>query len=262
LDGQHETPPSATTYEWHVGMTSDASKLPEEVLTRPVDAGAVPPSDDRFAAGLRGFGPLGILAILVILAGNWVVVPLSAVLVLVWARWSRTPWREIGYVRPKSWIGTWAVGILLGVAFKFLMKTIVMPLLGADPINQAYHYLAGNRAAIPAALFAMVVGAGFGEETLFRGYMFERFGKLFGPGVGARTATVLLTAAWFGLAHYPVQGLAGAEQGTIVGLVYGTIFAITGRIWMLMVAHAAFDLTAYAIIYWNLESAVAHLIFK
>ena len=29
-----------------------------------------------------------------------------------------------------------------------------------------------------------------------------------------------------------------------------------------MFAHAAFDLTALAIIYWNLESAVAHLIFK
>ena len=67
---------------------------------------------------------------------------------------------------------------------------------------------------------------------------------------------------WFGLLHYPVQGLAGAEQATIVGLVYGTIFAITGRIWMLMFAHAAFDVTAVAMIYWNLESDVAHLVFK
>ncbi|MEO6263381.1 MAG: CPBP family glutamic-type intramembrane protease [Luteimonas sp.] len=53
-----------------------------------------------------------------------------------------------------------------------------------------------------------------------------------------------------------------SEQATIVGLVFGTIFAVTGRIWMLMVAHAAFDLTAYAIIYWNLESTVAHLVFQ
>lgn len=46
-----------------------------------------------FATALRGFGPLGIFAILVILAGNFLVVPLSAVLVLVRARLSRTPWR-------------------------------------------------------------------------------------------------------------------------------------------------------------------------
>ncbi len=73
-----------------------------------------------FPAGarLRGFGPLGMLAILIILAGNLLVVPLSAVLVLVWARWSPTPWREIGYVRPKSWIRGLAVGIVSGSAFK------------------------------------------------------------------------------------------------------------------------------------------------
>ena len=220
------------------------------------------PSDDRFAAALRGFGPLGILAILVILAGNMIAVPLSALLVLVWTRWSRTPWREIGYVMPRSWIRVAAVGIAFGVAFKFLMKMIVMPLLGADPINQAFHYLAGNRAALPGILFAVIVGAGFGEETVFRGYMFERLGRLFGSGIVAKVAIVLLTAAWFGLAHYSVQGLAGAEQGMIVGLVFGTIFAVTGRIWMLMVTHAAFDVTAVAMIYWNLESAVAHFVFK
>lgn len=241
-------------------MTIDASSQPEQGPNLP--DGAAPPSGDRFAAGLRGFGPLGILAILVILAGNAVVLPLSAVLVLVWAWRSRTPWREIGYVRPRSWIGSLAAGIAFGIAFKFLMKAIVMPLPGADPINHAYHYLAGNRAAIPGALFAMIAGAGFGEETVFRGYLFERFGKLLGPGLGARISIVLLTSAWFGLAHYPVQGLAGAEQATIVGLAFGTIFAVTGRIWLLMCAHAAFDLTAYAIIYWNLESTVARLVFK
>jgi len=214
------------------------------------------------AAGLRGFGPVGILAILAILASSLFFMPLAALLVLAWARWSHTPWREIGYVRPKSWIGSLAIGSVFGSVFKFVMKAIVMPLLGADPINQAYHYLAGNRAAIPYFLFALIAGAGFGEETLFRGYLFERFGQLLGPGTGAKIAIVLLTSTWFGLAHYSVQGLAGTEQATIVGLVFGTIFAMTGRIWMLMCAHAAFDLTAYAMIYWNLETAVAHLVFK
>lgn len=222
----------------------------------------IPPSDDPVAHSLRGFGPLGILAILVILAGNFIVAPLSAILVLLWVRLSRTPWREIGYVRPMNWIRTLAGGIAIGIAFKFLMKAVVMPPLGAPPINQAFHYLAGNTAALPAAIYAMIIVAGFGEETVFRGYMFERLGKLFGSGLWPRTLIVLLTSLWFGLEHYPVQGLAGVEQATIVGLVYGTIFAVTGRIWMLMVAHAAFDLTALAIIYWNLEFKVAHLVFK
>src|SRR5436190_1588943 len=138
-------------------------------------------SPDPVAERLRGFGPLGILAMLVILAaGNDYFVPVSAILVLLWTWRSRTPWSEIAYLRPKSWMGSLAVGIVFGCAFKFLMKAMAMPLLGADPINQAFHYLAGNRAALPGAVYTMIVTAGFGEETVFRGYLFERFGKLFG----------------------------------------------------------------------------------
>jgi uncharacterized protein len=231
-------------------------------ITSPDGAADPPASDDRGAAALRGFGPLGILSILLILAGNFVVAPVSAVLVLVWAQLSRTPWREIGYVRPKSWTRTFAIGIVFGVAFKFAMKAIVMPLLGTPPINQAYHFLAGNTAALPWMLYAVIVGAGFGEETVYRGWMFERFGKLFGPRAWTKPITVLITSALFASAHYGVQGLPGSEQAMITGLTFGTIFAITGSIFLPMVAHAAFDVAALAMIYWNFESDVAHFFFK
>ena len=247
---------------------SNAPKSPPQVPELSDEARAAPSPDDGFAAALRGFGPLGIAAILVILAGNSIVAPLSGILVLLWVKLSRTPWCEIGYVRPESWIRTLAVGIVFGVAFKFLMKAIVMPLLGAPPINQAFHYLAGNTGALPAILYMIIFGAGFGEETVFRGWMFERFGKLFGTGARANTMPVrlglivLITSVWFGLDHYAVQGIPGVEQATLVGLVFGTLFAITGRLPMLMISHAAFDLTALAIIYWDVESEVSHFIFK
>ena len=241
-------------------MTSDVSSS-EQVPALSVEARAALPPDDSVAARLRGFGPLGLFAILVIILTS-VFKPLSAILVLLWAWRSQTPWREIGYVRPKSWIGSLAVGIVFGCTFKLVMKAIVMPLLGAPEINSAYHYLIGNRAALPGLVFMMIVGAGFGEETIFRGYLFERLGKLFGTGAGAKVSIVLLTSAVFALGHYANLGLPGVEQAIITGLVFGTIFAVTGRIWMLMCAHAAFDLTAIAIIYWNLEAAVAHLVFK
>jgi membrane protease YdiL (CAAX protease family) len=242
-------------------MTTDASNLAEHVPTPPIEGRVASPSNDPVAASLRGFGPLGLLAILLIVLTS-VFKPLSAILVLVWAWRSHTPWREIGYARPKSWLGTLAAGIVFGCALKLLMKVIVMPLLGAPAINPAYHYLAGNRAALPGMVFTMIVVAGFAEETLFRGYLFERLGKLFGTGAGAKVSIVLLTSALFALGHYSNLGLPGVEQAMITGLVFGTIFAITGRIWMVMCAHAAFDLAAVAIIYWNLEATVAHLVFK
>jgi CAAX protease family protein len=240
--------------------------LPEPAAHSAPGREATTPSSDRVAVALRGFGPLGIAAILLVLltgnvtVGNMIILPVGAALVLLWARFSRTPWREIGYVRPRSWILTVAGGIVFGIAFKFLMKAIVMPLFGAPPINRAYHFLAGNRGMLPTAVWAMLV-AGFGEETVFRGYFFERLGKLLGHTAGAKTAIVLFTSIVFGLDHYVVQGLAGAEQAAIVGLVFGSIAAVTGGIVMLMFAHAAFDLTALAIIYFDLESRVTHLVF-
>jgi len=240
-------------------MTSIGAK---QILPEPSDRNVARVSDDNLAAGLRGFGPLGILAILVVLSGNLIAPPLSAVLVLLWAYRSHTPWTDIGYVRPKSWIGDLAVGIVFGSVFKLAMKALVMPLLFPDPINHAYHYLVGNRAALPGMLVAVIIGAGFGEETVFRGYFFERLRKLLGNSVAAKVFIVIFTSTLFALAHYSVQGLGGTEQAMITGLVFGTIFAITGQIWMLMCAHAAFDVTAVAIIYWDLEAKVAHLVFR
>jgi membrane protease YdiL (CAAX protease family) len=218
------------------------------------------PAQDRFAADLRAFGPLGILAILLVLFSPNAL--LGAVLVLAWTWYTGTPWHELGFVRPKNWISSVAIGIPFGVAFKVLMKALVMPLFGADPINQAYHYLAGNTASTVGMAVYLIIGAGFGEETIYRGFIFQRLGKLLGASIAARISIVLLSATWFALAHYLVQGLAGVEQAVVTGLVFGTIFAITGRIWMVMITHAAFDLAALAIIYWDLELRMAHLIFR
>jgi hypothetical protein len=115
-----------TAYFLKQGMTSDASNLPEHVPALPLEARAALPPDDPVAARLRGFGLLAILLIVL----TSVFKPLSAILVLAWAWRSHMPWREIGYARPKK-LGSLAVGIVFGCAFKPVMKVIVMPLLGA-----------------------------------------------------------------------------------------------------------------------------------
>jgi membrane protease YdiL (CAAX protease family) len=222
---------------------------------------AIPLWEDRLARRLRGFGPLGIFAITCILFATWYAPPLAFLMVLVWAPLSRTPWAEIGFGRPKSWVRELTIGLVLGCALKLMLKIVVMPLLGADPINHAYHYVVGNRAAIPVILLT-VLFAGFGEETLFRGYLFERLSKPLGPGIGARALIVLLTSAWFGMNHVILMGLTGFENAAIAGLMFGTIYAVKKRLWLLISAHLAADFLAFAIIYWNLEAKVAHLVFK
>jgi membrane protease YdiL (CAAX protease family) len=186
----------------------------------------------------------------------------GAVLVLLWMQLSHTPWRALGFIRPKSWLGTVAAGVVLGVALKLVMKAVVMPLLGADPINHAYRSVAGNPLALAGMALTVIVIGGFGEETVYRGFLFERLGKLLGSGAVAKTCIVLITSVVFALSHLYDQGIPGAEQAVFTGLVFGSIFAGTGKIWIPVIAHAAFDLAALALIYWNIEPNVAHYIFK
>lgn len=219
-----------------------------------------PRISDRFAERLKGFGPIGILATFII---PFALTPwIGAVLAILWAHRSRTPLSELGYRHPGNWWVSTIAGVAIGVTLKLVMKAVVMPLLGADPVNNAYQYLTGNRAALPGMIFAVTVGAGFGEETVYRGFLFARFRRLFGGSLLATLAIVLLTSAWFGIVHYPAQGWTGVEQAVVTGLVFGTIFTASARIWLPMVAHAAFDLTAVVLIYRGLESNVAHWLFK
>lgn len=204
----------------------------------------------------------GAIATLLVLALGAMFEPFNALLVPLWAWWSKTPWRDLGFVRPRSWVITIALGVLGGAAFKLAMKALVMPLFGAWPLNPHYQYLAGNTAALPSMLIDVIVGAGIGEESVYRGFFFNRLGKWLGESGGAKAAMVAITALFFGALHYPGQGLFGAEQATIVGLVFGAIYAKTRQLPGLMIAHASFDITAVALIYFRLEAAVAHSVFR
>lgn len=211
---------------------------------------------------MRGFGPIGIASLVVITLLGPVMEPLGGLLALLWAYRSRTPWSELGFAKPRSWALTILLGLVLGFALKLLMKSVVLTLLGAPVINPTYHYLAGNTAAIPSMIFDIIVGAGFAEETVFRGFLFERLGKLLGQRPWAKATILLITSILFGLVHYPGQGLYGALQALFVGLFLGALYLATKRLWLSMVTHIAFDLTALYIIYRGLEPRVAHLIFK
>jgi len=186
----------------------------------------------------------------------------GAALVLIWASVSGTPWRNLGFVRPPHGSIDLVIALVAGVLFKILMKALIMPLLGFGAINQTYHYLVGNTAALPGILFIMIVGGGFGEELMWRGFLFERLGALLGPRAHAKLAIVVVTSIFFALAHLWDQGVPGAVQATMTGLVFGFTYARMRTIWPVMVAHAAFDVAATLMIYWNLEEPIGQLLLR
>lgn len=226
-------------------MTEDAAK--RTVATRVADS-------------LRGWGPAGIIMFLVIVAAVALFTPLAAVLVLLWAWVSRTPWRDLGFVRPKSWAKLIALGIALGVIEKFAMKAVVLPLLGAPVLNPMFQDLPGHPQQLAILLLISVFQAGFGEELVFRAYLFERIGKLIGDGAVQRVVMVLVTTAIFGALHFE-QGWAGIANAAIVGGISASIYALTKRLWLIVVMHATFDIASFLIIYYRLEAWVSHLVF-
>lgn len=233
------------------------------MATNPLSPQTTSPGEQRsFAARLRGFGPVGLLGIAIILAGAMVNGLVSATLVVLWMVLSNTPWREIGYVRPENYAATVAGGVAFGAALKLLLKAVVMPLLGANPVNRSYHFLAHNSTALPGFLLLVVVSAGWGEETFWRGYLFERLERMLGSGAATKITAVLLTSVLFGMAHYQGQGRDGVVQAIITGLTFGSIFAYTERLVFVMIAHAAFDVVAVLIIYFDVETHIAHLVFR
>lgn len=187
---------------------------------------------------------------------------IAAIAILVWAKATRKPWSELGLARPANWAATIGLGIVIGIAFKFCMKAIVMPLFGAPPMNQAYQWLTGNTAALPGFILTLLISAGFAEEVVFRGFLFWGLGKRLGTGRWATVATIVIGAVLFGLGHWQNQKLPGVEQATVVGLVWGALYARTRSLWMLMIGHFVFDLTAAWMIYYGLETRIAHLVFK
>jgi membrane protease YdiL (CAAX protease family) len=204
------------------------------------------PDEPRPASG----GIAGVLVVpVVLLAGHY----LGAALALAWTGLGRRPFAALGLVRPRSWPRTIAIGVVAGVALRLVLKRLVMPLLSGVPGHSPYGFLVGNTAALPGMIFDVVVGAGIGEEIVWRGFLFERLGAWLGSGRWARVAIVVIGAVLFGLAHLYEQGWAGAAQAVMTGLVLGTLYVRSRSLALPMIVHASYDLAAVLMIYAGIE---------
>lgn len=199
--------------------------------------------------------------VLLVVAASLAGAVVGAIVVLLWARLHHTPMRELGFASPPRWLRTLAVAAAIGISLRLILKALVMPLLGAPAVNASYQYLTGNTAAL-AQVGAVILLAGVAEELLYRGFLFERFRALLGSGRGVILASILTSTALFAIAHYRDQGFLGVAQSAITGLAFATMFAGYRNLWPPVVAHITFNLTSVALIYSDLESAVAESVFR
>jgi len=88
----------------------------------------------------------------------------------------------------------------------------------------------GNRAALPGLGVHDDCRCGLWRRDHFpEDNVSKRLASFLGPGASAKVLIVLLTSAVFALGHYANLRVPGVAQAMITGLVFGAIFAVTGR---------------------------------
>ncbi|MCX7512921.1 CPBP family intramembrane glutamic endopeptidase [Frateuria hangzhouensis] len=157
------------------------------------------------------------------------VAPLLAYLVLV-KLIERRPVRELSLRRlaPDGALGL-AAGALL-----FSAVVGILWLLGS------YHVIGSNPGAhwFVAAL-TVGLGAGIGEEIMFRGVLY----RLVEEGLGSWIA-LLVSALFFGAVHLNNPGAtlwAGTAIAIEAGILFGLVYLVTRSLWICMGLHAAWN---------------------
>ncbi len=163
-----------------------------------------------------------------------------AVLALAWVFFGRSA-SDLGFVSPGGagfWIGT----ALLALAIGFLAYSwqAARTMSSEDKATQAaamgklVHVLPHTDGEL-RSFYKVSVTAGIVEEIIYRGFAFWYL-SAFMP----IWAVVLVSSLAFGLGH-SYQGSSGIVRVTLIGIVFGALYVVTGSIWLPIVAHILLD---------------------
>ncbi len=163
-------------------------------------------------------------------------------------------WRDLGLDRPIPWRRTllWTIGLFAA--------SMLMPGLLARPLADSLGFAPQRLEAFAAIrghlgmylLLLIPVGwgaAGFGEELIYRGFLFGRLAQALGGAQLAQAGALLLQAGLFALGH-SYLGPRGMLNAGLLGLLSGAAYIANGRmLWPLVFAHAAVDTSGLTALY-------------
>jgi membrane protease YdiL (CAAX protease family) len=136
-------------------------------------------------------------------------------------------WREIG-------AGVLALGVLAGLAR--------LSEAARSPEERRKMWVLGlvPRTAREWMVYApLITVASVGEELAFRGVLFSLFAIL----TGSSLLAAVLSAAVFGVAHFP-QGWKSMSLVLVIGLVKQALVAVTATLWVAVGVHFVYDIVA------------------
>jgi membrane protease YdiL (CAAX protease family) len=171
---------------------------------------------------------------------------MDVVVVLAAIYLSGEPWSKFGIKMPTEWIDLFSSFLLyyakLGVKYvgTFALYQVLLSLFGSSYVLNLSHrpatvYHTGGGVGV-AAMFGCAMSAGLSEELIMRGYLIPRLERT----LGSTWSSVVASAGLYALLH-SYQGIFGVWNALLSGLVSGSFFALTRRLWPLVLAHGVSD---------------------
>jgi membrane protease YdiL (CAAX protease family) len=174
--------------------------------------------------------------------GRMVVLLIVATLLL---RLRGLRWADVGLRRPRWW--RFALAIPGGFALAVIGVTALSAVLATQGIPKAdYAMFRPLKGDLPLYLFWLGPvawgSAAFGEEMIFRGFVTNALGRVFGGAKAMATlGAIIVQAGLFGALHLYL-GVGGAASAAMIGLVMGLVWWASGRnLWAAIVLHGLID---------------------
>jgi uncharacterized protein len=166
---------------------------------------------------------------------------------LIWLRSERLA--DIGLKRPRSWLRTIGIGVVLAAVFFVAMY--LSEKAGFHRELSRFSALQGNLHLTLIVVFYVLIGAGFYEEFMFRGFLMQSLAMFFGGSRAAWWVALIIQALLFGASHAYQNPLGMLITGTL-GFLLGFLVIISGRnLWAAIIAHALFDASRSVLFYFT-----------
>jgi hypothetical protein len=200
------------------------------------------------------------LMVLAFLARGWAWVPQMPVFgaswlmvayafaILAWLKLRGEPLADYGLFPPRSWLASIGIAVATMVAMYLYMGLVnpyvldaLKPWIGSGVHLERFDALKGNGRLYFEILPMVWLSAGFTEEVLFRGFLFNRLLMILGRGPVPFAVAALIQGALFSIGHI-YQGWPGVVQ--VMMISFFLLFAsriLKGNLWPAILMHGMVD---------------------
>jgi len=189
----------------------------------------------------------------------WTSFPYTFILIIFFifiiTYWSDKSLSKIGFKSNISFFKIIGIGLLLFAVLEPILDFIVQPLVnkltGEIADYSTFQSVANNFPKYSKYFLYILISAGFGEEILFRGFLFRQFNIIF-PEFKYKTALIIiLSAILFSLPHL-YQGLSGLIMTFIFGLIFAIVYVKSNyNLWITIILHGLVDTMFITLAYYD-----------